>query len=344
MRVSPVVRPPAVVARRLAFLDIVELDLLRRLKEKGVSTRRLILLAAEAALALGFHHPLSRRGVRVELSSKGARVYLPMPAGPDREGLLHLGTTGQMALKEVVEQVSEWLDFDESHATALRWWPAGRSGGVVVDPEVAFGEPVVPDTRVSAGVLHELLAAEGADIARVAMLYELSPDAVRDAVAFARERMTRPCRVSGRGKGTGDALARGHAVPHRRESPGKQEGTSARGCGRRWLQCSGSSGPDPHGVQWSVLAARLGIHLRRTGGLGFSLMVWGNRSLGPAWKPGGLRAARRADPAVCGPSGTARHLADPGSEAPGIPIAGPGRVLQPVEALHGRDSGRKCRV
>jgi uncharacterized protein (DUF433 family) len=185
---SPVVRGAVDDVRLLSFLDHVELDLLRRLKERNMSTHDLIRLAAEAAGRLGVDHPFVRRGVRVEPGKRGARVYLPMAALPDREGLLQLGTAGQMALAEVIEKVSKTLDYNDADGLVQRWWPEGRDGAVVIDPLVGFGEPVVANTRINANVLRDMVVAEGGDVERVARLYELPTERVRQAVAFAQGR------------------------------------------------------------------------------------------------------------------------------------------------------------
>jgi uncharacterized protein (DUF433 family) len=186
---TPVVRDggePGLVS----FLDLVELDMLRRLREKGVSTHALIRAAQEATECLQVDHPFVRRGVRVAPGKRTAHIYLPMPAESEREGLLHLGNRGQMALAEVVEQISELLDYDLD-GLVRRWWPEGRAGGVVVDPEVGFGEPVVTGTRIHADVLFDMVEAEDGDVDRVAQLYEIPPQRVNQAIAFVKERRSR---------------------------------------------------------------------------------------------------------------------------------------------------------
>ena len=104
------------------------------------------------------------------------------PAG---ELLLDLGRGGQLALNEIVEGLSDVLDYD-ADGVAGRWWPFGRGRAIVLDPRQGFGAPVVSGTRISAELLHDQGAVRRACRARGA----LTAGAVSDVAWSARGR---PC-------------------------------------------------------------------------------------------------------------------------------------------------------
>ena len=57
---------------------------------------------------------------------------------------------------------------------------------IVVDPAVAFGKPVIAGTRVSVETVTELLAA-GETVEAIVREYDITPQDVRDCLAYATE-------------------------------------------------------------------------------------------------------------------------------------------------------------
>ncbi len=161
----------------LSFLDLVELHTAAKLIQHfGFDLSALRARLREASQRLALDHPLARRSFLVE----PLKLWLPL-----EEGVLELGGGGQLGLVNVVKHVAEKIEFDVD-GLAERWFPAGRDGGVVIDPRRASGSPIVPGTRISTAVLYDMWRAEGADVARVASWYELPIEAVEKAVAFER--------------------------------------------------------------------------------------------------------------------------------------------------------------
>lgn len=162
-----------------SFLDLIELHIALEIqRQTGVSTRALRFKLKEAAERAQLSHPLARRQFLVE----GSKLWLPT-----EDGVYDLGEGGQLGLQRVIEEVSKNIEFD-SDELARRWWPAGRAAGVVVDPMVAFGDPVIEATRINTGVLFDLWKAEGENLMTVAEAYELDPGRVRSAIEFEKTR------------------------------------------------------------------------------------------------------------------------------------------------------------
>lgn len=163
-----------------SFLDLVELSIADELVRRfGLRTALLRASLREASRRLGLHHPLARRQFLVE----GRRLHLPMTDGT----ILELGSGGQLGLNEVIRTLARAVEFDPD-GLARKWWPLGEGGPISVAPDVAFGAPVVEGSRLEVATLVDLCEAEGGDIERVAWLYELSPEVVRQAVGFGARR------------------------------------------------------------------------------------------------------------------------------------------------------------
>ena len=74
------------------------------------------------------------------------------------------------------------VDFSDEDLP-LRWWPMGRRGRIIIDPQRSFGRPIVADKGVPTCVLSQAYEVERSTKV-VAKWYEVSPRAVRDSVEF----------------------------------------------------------------------------------------------------------------------------------------------------------------
>jgi uncharacterized protein (DUF433 family) len=104
------------------------------------------------------------------------------------EILIQLAGHGQQSFPQLVKPYLQQIEFGVDNLAA-RWWPMGRRAGILVDPNIAFGEPVVEAVRIRARVLADAVAAErehfGARaIQRVAWTYDLPPKHVKTALSF----------------------------------------------------------------------------------------------------------------------------------------------------------------
>jgi uncharacterized protein (DUF433 family) len=92
------------------------------------------------------------------------------------------GEIEQVVAGGVFEQFLHEIEFDEATSLAERWWPLGRTVPVVLDPQVAFGAPVVAGTAVRTSVVARLACAASLDEAAVA--YEIERRQAEAAVQF----------------------------------------------------------------------------------------------------------------------------------------------------------------
>lgn len=171
--------------RALTFVELVELLYIGAFLERGVSWAR-IHQAADVAARMHFGpHPFACRRFLVD----GSVVYAALREEDGEESLVHLVGHGQNAIGEIVRPYLSQLDFD-SDDIAARWYPLGKDGGVVLDPEHSFGAPVLTERYVPTETLSAAYEAEREDRgpegarARVAWLYDVHPHHVDTAMEF----------------------------------------------------------------------------------------------------------------------------------------------------------------
>lgn len=80
-----------------------------------------------------------------------------------------------------VEENYQFAEFDYAHGIVIRWHLAGRDSQVMIDPRIAFGDPMV--SGLSTWVILGRYNA-GETIPEIMDDFEMSESAVRDALAF----------------------------------------------------------------------------------------------------------------------------------------------------------------
>lgn len=169
----------------LTFVELVELLYIRAFERAGVPWKHIKDAAGVAARMYSTRHPFALRQVYVDPH----RVYGAVREDDGSESLVELVGHGQHAMPALVKPYLEQIDFGPNDV-ARRWWPMGRDGGVVVDPLVAFGAPVVAGAGMRVQALASACDAEtpafGADgaVNRVAWTYDIEPAHVDTALRF----------------------------------------------------------------------------------------------------------------------------------------------------------------
>jgi uncharacterized protein (DUF433 family) len=170
--------------RALTFVELVELLYVRAFQRADVTWPAIREAARVAARLYGTEHPFALRQVFVDPEG----VYGTLAEADGSESLVQLKGHGQHAMPALVKPYLEQIDFDADDV-ACRWWPMGRGGGVVVDPLMAFGSPIVEEAGIRTRTLADAVDAErpafgdGA-VKRVAWTYEIEPAHVETALRF----------------------------------------------------------------------------------------------------------------------------------------------------------------
>ncbi len=172
--------PPIGDRRALSFLDLIDLLVVGRFRQEGVSLQTVRLVYRKMTKVLGIAHPFCHR----RLLTDGKLVVLETL---DEAG----GGAGELRLKEVLSDQTamprilspylKQIDYANDTQTALRWHAAP---GILIDPDRSFGKPVVADDGTTTFVLAAAYRANGEDVDLVADLFDVAPESVKYAVDF----------------------------------------------------------------------------------------------------------------------------------------------------------------
>jgi uncharacterized protein (DUF433 family) len=154
-----------------SFSDLISLFVVRQLVKRGVSARTI----RDAEMHLRDKWKTDRPFACEDLKTDGIEVFCEDE--PDAGSIEAASQYGQLAIREVVQEGLASVFYDEGNAA---YWVPMK--GVLVDPRVQFGEPVVKGTRIPtsavAGVVRNLGQEEAV------LRFSLTTDLLESAVAF----------------------------------------------------------------------------------------------------------------------------------------------------------------
>lgn len=184
----PLIRLADANAKLLSFNNLIEAHMLRALRlgadgpTSGASVRaiRTALDYAETELRI------DRLLLHEDLLTDRRHLFL------DQFGrLVNLSLSGQIAIEALLRTHLHRIERD-STGLPIRLYPfvgtspAARSDRIIaIDPTLRFGRPVVMPRVISTDVIVERIDA-GETVEEVADDYDLSPDAVREAILYER--------------------------------------------------------------------------------------------------------------------------------------------------------------
>lgn len=157
----------------VSFLDLVEIIATGQLKERGFSLKAIRQIVQNCQDILGVERPLAT----LKFKTGGCEVFVD--AG---RHLMEVGKRKrELAWREILEPFLDSLDYTQGLAS--RWWPQGRDGTVVVDPNYGFGFPVIRNSGVRTETILERFRA-GDEMTEIAEDFNLRPDDVERALRF----------------------------------------------------------------------------------------------------------------------------------------------------------------
>ena len=163
----------------LSFLDLVDLLVVGRFRDLGVSLQTVRRVYARLSETLDSRHPFSHH----RLLTDGRTVFLETL---DRVGDDHLEEvlSGQRAMPEILVPYLKQIEYARTTHIAVRW---NIFPGVVLDPDRCLGKPIIANEGVTTHVLASAYHANGENADLVADLFDVAPEAVRQAARFEGE-------------------------------------------------------------------------------------------------------------------------------------------------------------
>jgi uncharacterized protein (DUF433 family) len=176
----PLIRPSLQQPLQLSFFNLIEAHVLRALRtEHGVAIAELRKAIAYAQKKLSIERLL----LSPELRTHAGEVFL------DRYvELINLSASGQLALRKVFEEHLKRVEWDE-WKFPVRLYPyldpsqRTPERPIAIDPQVAFGRPVVLRAGVSTAAIAERLDA-GESVEALVDDYDLTREEIEQAVLF----------------------------------------------------------------------------------------------------------------------------------------------------------------
>jgi uncharacterized protein (DUF433 family) len=178
----PLIRPASKQPPLLSFSNMIEAHVLRSLRavhEVPVKALRDALAYAEKELSI------DRLLLRPELRAEAGKVFL------DRYGqLIELTASGQLAMRQFFDEHLKRIDWDASKFP-VRLYPflsaatPSDARPIVINPQIAFGRPVVERKGVSTSAIVERIDA-GESVEDVANDYDLGQSEIEQAILYER--------------------------------------------------------------------------------------------------------------------------------------------------------------
>jgi uncharacterized protein (DUF433 family) len=173
--------PELAVKSILTFQDLMELFLVARFRQAGVSLQKIRATAQWAARRFETNYPFAIRRFHTD----GKRLFAELES---REGQ---GSPERSFLEpHTCQYVFSWVEefflkLDYENDLVSHFWPLGKERPVVLDPARSFGQPIDPATGVPTRVLADMHAA-GESVEEVARWFRVESEAVRAAVEYER--------------------------------------------------------------------------------------------------------------------------------------------------------------
>lgn len=162
----------------ISFHDLLEIRFVRAFRQHGVSLQTIRLASQRARELFAIDYPFTSRQFRTD----GRTIFASAMEETGETDLLDL-VKRQYAFRKIIEpSLYRGIEFNQDQMAA-RWYPSPRNKMIVLDPEIAFGKPIVMDGGVRTSILYDAFVVEG-DKNFVAKLYEVPVAAVEAAVAF----------------------------------------------------------------------------------------------------------------------------------------------------------------
>jgi uncharacterized protein (DUF433 family) len=176
----PLIHPPKKQPLLLTFWNLIEAHVLRSLRtEHGVSikdVRKALIYAEQSEKITSL---LLHKGLRTNAGTLFLEKY---------GELIDLSASGQLAMRRVFEEHLKRVEWDEWQFP-VRLYPfvSGEADRrpIAIDPQIAFGRPVVLRAGVSTGTIAGRIDA-GETVADLADDYDLSVSEIEEAILYER--------------------------------------------------------------------------------------------------------------------------------------------------------------
>jgi len=161
----------------LSFLDLIDTVIIGRLRQHGVSLQHLRKVHDRLISELKTPHPFCRR----ELLTDGRQLFIHGLGDGDIDESLREILTGQHAFPEILKPILSRVEYDLDSLLAMKW---NIDKGIVVDPAIQYGKPIIASEGIPTSILATAYYANSHSNKTVADWYGVSTEHVSQAVRF----------------------------------------------------------------------------------------------------------------------------------------------------------------
>ncbi len=167
----------------VGFRDLVQSRFAQALIDEGLSPQKVRLAIPRAGEIMNHDHPFAASRLQTDGRTIFLNVFTDEASNDDvkQQRLIDLLRNEQFVMKRIVEPSLRGIEFEDDWAA--RWWPFGRSFGVVLDPLRQFGEPIDYESGIPVSVLSAAVRADGS-VKAAARALVVPIRAVTRAVSF----------------------------------------------------------------------------------------------------------------------------------------------------------------
>ncbi len=173
-RTMPPITPGLGQKTAVSFVDLMEVAAIGELIAKDFSLKRIRKINAFARLYLQTPRPLVTETFKV----KGRDIFVEESFGV----LVNVGyEAGMRAWEDVLDPFLDDVEYENE--MVRRWRPAGKEGGVLVDPDYGFGLPVIEGTGIRTEIIAERYKA-GDSTEEIGYDFGVTPAQIEDALRY----------------------------------------------------------------------------------------------------------------------------------------------------------------
>jgi len=163
----------------ISFVDLIELRVVRALRLNGVSLQSIRYAIKYAKDRFGVDRPLSA----LRFKTDGPEILVDAIENDGELVSLSKKRPGQKVFKKIIDQSVSGLEYEG--VRPKRWRPT-IAKHIVIDPNRAFGSPLIENAGVSTEVIYRDWGRSN-DVKYISRLYEIDDRLVRDAIKYERK-------------------------------------------------------------------------------------------------------------------------------------------------------------
>jgi uncharacterized protein (DUF433 family) len=174
---SPVFKADYEASEKLiSFLDLIDALVATKLIERGFSVQALRTVYHRLEKNFKCLHPFAHK----ELLTDGHSIFVRELSETGEEGLIE-SLNNQRMFPKIMKPFLEKIEYDSVSQLASRW---NIDKGIIIDPKLCLGKPVVKNIFVSTRILSREYLANNRNAKLVASWYEVQPKDVTAAFRF----------------------------------------------------------------------------------------------------------------------------------------------------------------